>query len=56
MVIKVQMHDWSVKRGLIDQGNSADILYWDAFQVVQQKVTSDLSTYKKIKLFRNAKI
>lgn len=32
MVIKVQIHDLSVKRVLINQGSSTSILYWDAFK------------------------
>lgn len=32
MVIKVQIHDWSIKRVLIDLGSSTDILYWEAFK------------------------
>ena len=32
MVIKVQIHDWSVKRVLVAPGSSADVSYWDAFK------------------------
>ena len=32
MLIKVQIHDWGVKRVLMDSGISTDILYWDAFK------------------------
>lgn len=32
MVIKVHIHDWSVKRVLIDLVTSTKILYWDAFK------------------------
>lgn len=32
MVIKVQIHDWSVNQVLIDPVSSTDIFYWDAFK------------------------
>lgn len=32
MVINLYIKNWNVKRVLIDQGSSTDILYWDAFQ------------------------
>lgn len=32
MVIKVHIHDLSVKRVLINIGNSTNILYWDVFK------------------------
>lgn len=31
MIIKVQIHDWSVKRFLVDPGGLANVLYRDAF-------------------------
>lgn len=31
MVITVRCDDWKIKRVLVDQGSSINILYWDAF-------------------------
>lgn len=45
MIIKVQIHDWSVKRVLIDLGSSTDILYWDAFKGMNMD-TSELLPFK----------
>lgn len=45
MVIKVQIHDWNVKKVLIDPGISVDILYWDAFKGINMD-TSELLPFK----------
>ncbi|MCI49870.1 gag-pol polyprotein, partial [Trifolium medium] len=35
LVIQVQILNCDVKRILIDSGSSADIMYWEAFKVMQ---------------------
>lgn len=32
MVISVKFEEWEIKRVLMDQGSSTNILYWDAFE------------------------
>lgn len=58
MIIKVQIHDWNVKRVLIDPGSSADILYCDVFkgmnfdivELLRLKVPWSVSPENKCKL------
>lgn len=33
MVITVKYEEYDIKRVLVDQGSSADILYWDTFKI-----------------------
>ena len=40
MVITVELENYTVKKVLIDQGNSIDILYWTTYQKLQLATTA----------------